>query len=129
MAAKRAAEVLKRQAAFLAAFKKCGTQSRAASRIGISRETVRIWRNTDENFEKQYQDADLNITGMLEDSAMDDALGELNEKSGRYEGGDPITRMFLLKARNPEKYRENFKLEHSGEVVSRIVLVFPGDKK
>lgn len=105
------AQVRKRQDRFLLAFSKIGTIARAAVAAKIAKETVRLWRKCDAEFEKRFQSIDLDVTGMLEDSAVDDALGQFDEKTGRYKGGDTITRIFLLKARRPEIYRDNTRLE------------------
>lgn len=108
---KRSAMVLKRQAAFLSALRMAGTIKRAASKAKISREVVRLWRRDDPEFAKQFEEAELEVTGLLEDSAVEDALA-----------GDVTTRIFLLKARNPAKYRDTTNLNLTSPVPLHITL-------
>lgn len=117
-ASPRSAQVRKRQDLWLDSFTKTGTILGASRRTGISRETVRKWRLNDEAFEKRFQDADLDITETLETKGMSMAMD-----------GDTTMVIFFLKARAPKKYRDNLKVEHSGEVNQRLVLVFPEDKE
>ena len=109
---KRSAQVRKRQTAFLDAFVKTGTILGACRRIGISRETVRKWRRDDAAFEKLFQDADLDITETLETKSMSMAMA-----------GDGTQLIFLLKARNPKKYRDFVKVEHAGEVTLKDLVM------
>lgn len=115
---KRSVEVRKRQALFLDGFTKTGTVLGACRRVGLSRETVRLWRKNDEAFEQLYQDADLDITETLETKAMSMAME-----------GDTTMVIFLLNARRPDVYRPRMKVEHAGEVKQRLVLVFPENEK
>lgn len=103
--AKRRAQVLKRQDLFLKYFKKVGTVKTAAARARMSREGVRLWRKNDPAFEQRFQDADLEITGELEDTAI-----------ARAKRGNTVLLIFLLKARKPLVYRDHFKVEHGGKV-------------
>lgn len=115
------AQARKRQKAFLETFAKTGTIVGACRSLGISRETVRQWRKKDPAFEQAFQDADLDVTEILETKAMQQALT-----------GDTVMTIFLLKARRPEVYRDYVKHEVSGEITEtrRLVLVFPeADKK
>ncbi len=107
-------QVRKRQDRFLAAFRLFGTIMGACRSINFSRKQVYEWRNHDEGFEQRFLDCELQVTALLEDGTMYDALGVWDEKLGRFKNGDSILKMFLLKARNPTKYRENIKLEHAG---------------
>lgn len=83
------------QAAFLEAFKKFGTILRACNEIGIDRSTYRLWKE-DPKFAELFADADEGVTDELEGSALDNA----KKPKGT------IDRIFLLKARRPEKYQE-----------------------
>lgn len=107
----------KKMKPFLEAFRQCGTISRAAKAIGISRDTVLNWRKQDAEFEDQFINADSDIADELETHAIERAtigvrktiffrgtgVGETFEKS------DTLL-MFLLRARRPELYRD--KCEH-----------------
>ena len=118
----RAKQVLARQNKFLQAFSAAGTIQGAARAAKINRETVRQWRHNDAAFEELFQNADSDVTGLLEDSAMTDALGHWDPKKKRNVGACTITRIFLLKSRDPEKYRDNLKVEHAGEPPVRFTL-------
>lgn len=112
-------QVKKRQDLFLVALGKHGVIGRSADAAHISRETVRLWRKNDVyGFRQRYEDVSLDLTEELEDGAMDSARR-----------GNQVDRIFLLKARKPEVYRDHMKVEHGGEVKQRLVLVFPEDKK
>ncbi len=123
-------QTLKRQDRFLAAFRLMGTIMGACNSINISRNVVYQWRKHDEDFEKRFVECDLDNTCLLEDGTMYDALGVWDEKLKRFKNGDPILKMFLLKARNPTKYRENIKLEHAGGFTIKDLCVDdPGEAK
>jgi hypothetical protein len=113
---------VKRQDAFLAAFAKHGSILAAARAVKISRETVRIWRRDDPAFAERFLAQKLDLIELLEDGAVDDAMGEWNEKKKRYFGGNPILKIFLLKGLAPEKYRDHFKLEHGGEIKTNPLI-------
>lgn len=93
-------------------FAKTGTITHAARHAGVCRETVRKWRRDDPVFAARFDDADLEVTDLLEESAMTKAL--------RPEGA--IMNIFLLKSRNPEKYRDNALLTVAGAVPLTITL-------
>ena len=98
----------KRQDAFLHYFRKLGTISHAAAKTGdkgINRETVRRWRRDDTQFSREFEDAKLDVIESLEVSALRDALK-----------GKERTRIFLLQALDPDKYRQSINLEHSGKM-------------
>ena len=109
-------QVRKRQDRFILAFSKTGTILRASIASKISRETVRLWRKFDPAFEKRFQNLDLDVTSLLEDSAVDSAIGRWDDVEQRYVGGDSILKIFLLKARKPLIYRDQVKVEHAGEI-------------
>lgn len=120
----RAKQVRQRQDKFLAAYAAYCTIQGACralktNRKGayyVSRETVRLWRRDDPAFEQRFQDIKPELEATLAESAYDDALGEWNEKTQRFTAGNAILKIFLLKALNPEKYRDQMKLEHSGGI-------------
>lgn len=113
---KRSALVLKRQALFLDAFVKTGTILGACRRVNISRETVRQWRLNDAAFEKRFIDAELDITETLETKMISLAMA-----------GDVTSLIFLLKARDPKRFRDHFKVEHEGGItVKDLILYDPG---
>jgi len=115
-AAPRSLLVLKHQQRFLSAFKLVGTIQGACRAIKMSREQVYHWRHTDPAFSALFDECKLAVIDLLEDSTLHDALGKWDEEELAFVKGDPILKMFLLKALDPKKYRENIKLEHAGSV-------------
>lgn len=94
---------------FLDAFKDLGTIRAAALKVGVSNTIVRAWRK-DPAFAAKFDDANTQYTEKLERIVFDRA------ESGKSD----ILLMFALKKRDPA-YRENFKMEHSGEVAIRVI--------
>jgi hypothetical protein len=75
--------------------------SHAAMQAGVSRSLVYKRSARSAQFAKKLQDAVEQGTDTLEDEAVRRALA----------GSDTLL-MFLLRARRPEKYRENMRVEH-----------------
>ncbi len=136
---RRAAQVRKRQDKFLAVFAGYLTIAGAcramkAHRKGayyVSRELVRRWRRDDPAFEARFQELHADSEQMLADATVDDALGDWNEQTQRFIGGNAILKIFMLKALNPTKYRDNANVSgefksKGGEVVSFTLNL--GDK-
>ena len=92
----------KRQRIFIKIFRTSGFITKACLTTGISRSTYYRWME-DETFKAEFDDAELQLTELLEYSAVRDALR-----------GDTVTRIFLLKARKPEKYGD--RLRHEGTI-------------
>lgn len=82
-----------------------GTVTAACKTAGVSRQTAYRHRQSDEDFALAWADAEEQSTEELEREAINRAIN----------GSDTLM-IFLLKARRPEKYRENVKIEHSGTV-------------
>lgn len=99
-----------KQKLWLAAFAKQGTILGACNITGMSRNTIRNWR-LDPKFEERFQDVDLDVTETLEASALQRALA-----------GDTALTIFLLKSRNPQKYRERGWLEVTGKEGEPITI-------
>lgn len=66
--------------------------------MGLDRRTVYRWRENPK-FEAMFQAADLEITELLEQSALQDAVK-----------GNTVLKIFLLKSRNPEKYGDRLRV-------------------
>lgn len=108
------------QTAFLAAFGVCGIVKVACEAAEVGRATVYVWRK-DADFAAAMDSAGEDATDLLEREALRRATegtvrpvyykGE--ECGGVREYSDTLTAL-LLKARRPDKYRENQKIEHSG---------------
>lgn len=90
---------------FLAAFADVGTVVEACEVAGVGRRTAYQARQADEDFALAWADVEEAVTEGLEREAKRRAL----------DGSDRLLE-FLLKARRPDRYRENVKVEHSGEV-------------
>jgi transposase-like protein len=73
-----------------------GSVTLAARAIGIARKNAYAWRNKDEQFEADWDDALEQRTGRLEDAAVERAIKEKSD----------TMIIFLLKSRCKEKYAE-----------------------
>lgn len=81
------------------------SESFAAEAAGGTARQFKRWRETDENFRQDYEDALEAGTDFIEDVAVQRALTK----------SDPLMIM-MLKARRPEKYDRGSKLELSGGI-------------
>lgn len=77
----------------------------AANAAGGSPRNFKRWRDDDESFAKDWEEAEEEGTDFIEDAATERAL----KKS------DPLMAM-ILKARRPDKYDRGSKLELSGGI-------------
>lgn len=112
-----------RLTAFCAALAETGIVAKACKAVSISRMTAYEWRNEIPEFAEAWDKAlKVGITA-LEDEAhrrafegVDDGVyhqGVLMDTQKKY--SDTLA-IFLLKAHNPDKYRENSKVELSGRL-------------
>jgi hypothetical protein len=114
---------------YLVHFSQHGNQTRAAEAVGISVESVRLWRNRSDQFATAYAQAAERAADRLEEIARawatvgleertvtttTDADGKvtITEKVGR--SRSPALLRTLLEATRPEKYRRNVRVEASG---------------
>ena len=128
----------KKVAAFLEALASGLSVSGACKAAQVPRQTAYDWRNADEAFAAAWDEAIGHGTEALEDEARRRAVeGVVREHThyhqGMRVGTDIETKysdtllIFLLKARNPEKYRDNSKVELSGDpnrplIVERVLF-------
>ena len=89
-----------------------GNVSASARIANVSRQHAYLCRQTDPEFAARWDDAIEEGTDNLEEIAMRRAK----------EGSDTLT-IFLLKARRPDKYRENIGVKHEGGVTVRVEYV------
>ena len=82
----------------------------AAKAIGAGRRTVYDWREEDPDFKRRWDEAIEDGTDVLEDEARRRAITD----------SDTLL-IFTLKARRPEKYRENVQHNHSGTISVAVV--------
>lgn len=95
--------------AFLDAYRRTGTIKAACELTQLTRSRVAIWRKDDPEFALAFDTAVVEYTEHLERIVHQ-----------RAEDKSDILLMFALKKRDPS-YRENFKMEHSGEVAIRVI--------
>jgi hypothetical protein len=113
---------------FLEHFARLGNVTAACDAAGIKRRRVIYeWKEHDDEFVMAYREAEQIATEVLEAEARRRAVeGVTTETPLIYRGKvvDTVVEtkysdtllIFLLKARDPEKYRENVNLHHSGRV-------------
>jgi hypothetical protein len=82
--------------AFLAAYSRCGSLSRAAKRAGVDRRTHYNWKKADPDYRDALLQATIEAGDALEDKLMDLAHDE----------GNVTAAIFLLKGLRPEKYKD-----------------------
>jgi transposase-like protein len=99
-----------KKAKFLSVLANGGSVTLAARAIGVARNNVYAWRNKDEQFKADWDDAVEQGTDMLEDAAVERAI----------KGKSDTMIIFLLKSRRKEKYAE--RTEHTGKGGGPITL-------
>lgn len=111
-----------RKELFIKAFKIAGTKQHAAEAAGVDRKTVANWMKKDKAFARAFDDADTSVTELLERAAVQRAaygilkpIFQNGMKVGEVREYSDSLAIFLLKARNPKKYRDNVKVLMGGE--------------
>jgi Bacteriophage Sf6, terminase small subunit-like len=106
------------QTAFLARLAQGESVATAASAIHTARGTVYRWRAADPEFKEAWEFAYEEGTDVLEDEAQRRAVDGVHDfRLDRHGVEHPFTRysdallMCLLKARRPERFRDNVKVE------------------
>lgn len=89
---------------FLDLFAQSGNVMLSARGAGVDRTTPYRFRNEDERFRVAWEEADEASTQVLEAEARRRAMAQ----------SDRLL-VFLLKARRPATYRENYRVEHVGD--------------
>ncbi len=120
-----------KRAKFISSLAEGASITEAAKSAGVCRMTVYRLRESDPDFAEAWDDALEAGTDLIEDEALRRAtkgtlkpvfhkgehVGDIREYS------DTLT-IFLLKGRRPDKYRDNAKVEHSGEIgIAGVVRV------
>lgn len=108
---------------FLAALEERVTVEAACREIGIERSTAYRRRQRDEEFALAWHDVDEATTQRMEreafrravDGFKSDVLYKGSVVGSETKYSDTLL-IFLLKARRPEKYRENVRIEHGGTI-------------
>lgn len=114
---------IKKADEFLDALREGLSISGASAKSKLPRRTAYDWRNADEEFAKQWDEAVEAGTDALEDEAKRRAQFGVSKPvfhkghiCGHIQEFSDTLLMFTLKARRPEKFRENMKLEVSGTI-------------
>ena len=115
-------ECAKRRA-FLLAYEHCGVISVAARKVGVHRTCHYDWLKTDEGYAKAWKEADDEAVERMEAELLRRAVLGI-EEDVRYQGEvvgkvrkfSDILLIFLLKAKRPAVYRDNFVALPSGDV-------------
>lgn len=107
--------------AFLELFPEVGSVKDTCDKLGLNRRTLHHWRTNDLEFEKEYQIAAKQTLTLLEDEAYRRAVTGIQKPI--FQGGHKVgfvteysdtLLLALLKARDPQKYRERFTGEITG---------------
>lgn len=109
--------------AFLNALEQTGMVAAACAQVGIGRTTAYEARQRDETFAVAWADVEEQTTERMEREAYRRAVEGTTKPV--YQGGKEVGAIqeysdtlliFMLKARRPEKYRDNVKVEHTGNI-------------
>lgn len=121
--------------AFLAALREhVGNVSKACEAVAIGRMTAYDWRAADVEFAGEWDEVVEASTEALEQEVYRRAHEGVNEpvfyqgeQCGSVRKYSDTLAMFVLKARRPEKYRENIRQEVSGSIehTHKVVRVPP----
>lgn len=110
-----------KEAGFLAALADTGNVTLSARAINTGRRTVYEWREADDVFAKAWDRAVKIAVIGLEDEArvraedgVDEPVFHGGKQCGTVRRYSDTLLIFLLKAHNPEKYRENSRMELTG---------------
>jgi hypothetical protein len=111
-----------RQSRFLAAFAACGSIERASRSAQVHRQTHYFWMREDLTYPRRFKEAEVQAARALEDEAVRRAREGIRKPvlhRGKqvYVQGEPLFTteysdsllMFLLKASNPERFRERLE--------------------
>lgn len=118
---------------FLASFSKTGNVSESCHAVGIGRRTVYDWQEQDDSFAAGFRQAEIEATEYLESVARKRATEGVEKVTPIYHNGKLIDTIietkhsdtlliFLLKARAPEKYRENVNINHGGRIEHAVTI-------
>lgn len=118
-----------KKGAFLAAFSQCGIISRAAELAKIDRSCHYEWiKNPD--YKKQFEEAEIKVANLLEDEAIrrakegwDEPVFYAGQQCGVIRKYSDTLLIFILKGLKPEKYRERYDHEHSGNITHNIKII------
>src|SRR4051812_19763644 len=121
------------QATFLETLSETANVKVAAAAAGVCRRTVYNWRNADTDFAAAWEEAAKLGTAALEDEAIRRASEGVDEpvyykgvEVGKVRRYSDTLLIFLMKGRDPEKWKDRVSNEHTGPgggpVVTEIVI-------
>lgn len=121
--AEQSGEMLQhKKRAFLAAYRLCGSITKAAEISDIARKTHYEWMK-DEDYQRAFADAHEEAGDYLEQEARRRAVDGVDEpvfykgkKCGEVTKYSDTLLIFLLNGLKPEKYKQRTTTEHSGKV-------------
>lgn len=101
---------------------------KAALEVGIGRRTAYEWREADPEFKARWDEAVDCGVDLMEDEALRRAKDGVTKPvyyqgqvCGEVQEYSDTLMIFQLKARRPEKYRENVDVNHRGNVAVTVV--------
>jgi hypothetical protein len=120
--------------AWLEAFRELGMVSAACKKVDVGRRTVYNAR-VDEDFAAAWDEIEHETTEAMETEAYRRAVEGVSEpvvSAGKHvtdvqKYSDTLL-IFMLKARKPETYRDNVKIEHSGQIDGKHTIEIPDTK-
>lgn len=122
---------LKKKAKFISELSKWPNVSRAARLAGVSRVTAYNHRRTDPDFKQQWEEALQDGLARLEEEAERRAFKGVLEpvyyqgqKVGAVRKFSDTLAIFLLKAHDPDKYRDRRTVELRGSEEAPIVIMY-----
>jgi len=121
---------VQRKKVFLDHFRVQGNISRTCRAIGLNRSTVYEWQETDDQFVHDFRQAELEATETMEAEAYRRAVDGTAKpvfhqgmQCGTVQEYSDTLLIFMLKARNPAKYRE--KSETEVTVKGGVTILLP----
>lgn len=123
---------------FIAEFAKMGNISAACRAVGLHRKVVYEWQEHDERFLLDFHQAEIESTELLEGEAFRRGHDGVTHETPIVHHGEVVTTVvetkysdtlliFLLKARNPAKYRDKLTCPHGDASAEGLVEVRPLD--
>lgn len=121
-------QLVQQKTRFLDTFRVTGNVLRSCQSAGVPRTNVYRWLERDEKFSLAYHQAERDAEDVLERAAWDRATrgrtkrvywqGKLVEET--QEPSDLLL-MFLLKARNPQKYRDRVTIDYGSIPTDQLI--------
>lgn len=115
---------------FLEKFAKSGNVSGACREVGISRQSIKIWLEKDPAFVEAYRLAEIEACDALEAEAHRRGAVGFTEpvfyqgvQCGEVRKYSDLLLMFLMKGRQPEKYRDNYQKPSDASLAESLKIL------